>query len=75
MGKRYSDEKLVQKTLRSLPKRFEAKVAVIEEAHDISTTRLDELMGSLQAYEMNMKLERKMEDIALKQEARKQDVL
>ncbi|XP_039141271.1 uncharacterized protein LOC120278592 [Dioscorea cayenensis subsp. rotundata] len=59
LGKRYSNGKLVRKILRSLPKRFEAKVAVIEEAHDISTTRLVELMGSLQAFEMNMKSERK----------------
>lgn len=53
LGKRYSDEKLVWKTFRYLPKRFETKVVAIEEACDITSMRLDELMGSLQGYEMN----------------------
>ncbi|KAH7691999.1 Zinc finger CCHC-type protein [Dioscorea alata] len=75
LGKKYSDKKLVQKTLRSLPRRFEAKVAAIEEARDITTMKLDELIGSLQAYEMNQNPERKVEDFALKIEAVKQKEL
>lgn len=57
LGKRYSYEMLIQKTLRSLAKRFEAKVAKIEEARDITTMWLDELMGLLQEYEMNRKMD------------------
>lgn len=53
LGKRYSNLKLVRKTLRSLPQRFEEKVATIEEARDITSMRLHKLMGSLQSYEMN----------------------
>ena len=65
LGKEYSEVKLVRKTLRSLPERFGAKVAAIEEARDTSTMRLDELMGSLQTYEMNIKQEMKEKRLAL----------
>ncbi|KAH6781994.1 hypothetical protein C2S51_007287 [Perilla frutescens var. frutescens] len=40
--------------LRSLPKKFAYKVAAIEEAKDIKSMRLDELMGSLRMFEMNL---------------------
>lgn len=75
IGKRCSDEKLVRKTLKSLCKRFEAKVATIEETRDITTMRPDNFMDSLQAYEMNIKLERKIEDMALKVVVRRQNEL
>ncbi|MCI73770.1 gag-pol polyprotein, partial [Trifolium medium] len=38
--------------LRSLPKKFDMKVSAIEEAKDISDMKLDELVGSLQTYEV-----------------------
>ncbi|GAA0145723.1 hypothetical protein LIER_36176 [Lithospermum erythrorhizon] len=47
-----SNEKKVRKVLRSLPKRFESKVMVIEEAHDLTEMRLDDLIGNLTTYEM-----------------------
>jgi len=47
-----SDEKLVRKILRSLSKRFDMKVAVIEEAQDISSMQVDELIGPLQNFEL-----------------------
>ena len=47
------DIRLVDKTVRSLPKRFEAKVTAIEEHKDADTIRLDELIGSLRTYEIN----------------------
>ena len=37
IGEKYSNTKLVRKTLRSLPKRFAYKVIAIEEARDVST--------------------------------------
>ncbi|WJX55219.1 hypothetical protein P8452_41015 [Trifolium repens] len=52
LGEKMSDEKLSRKLLRSLPKRFDMKVTAIEEAHDISTTKMDELVGSLQTFEI-----------------------
>jgi len=49
-----SDEKLVRKILRSLPERFDMKVIAIEEAQDISSLKVDELIGSLQNFEINI---------------------
>ncbi|MCI38998.1 gag-pol polyprotein, partial [Trifolium medium] len=36
LGEKMSEEKLVRKILRSLPKRFDMKVTAIEEAQDLS---------------------------------------
>ncbi|KAA0053125.1 gag-pol polyprotein [Cucumis melo var. makuwa] len=44
--------KSVRKVLLSLPRKFAMKVTVIEEAHDISTLKLDELFGFLLTFEM-----------------------
>ena len=52
LGEKISDEKLVRKILRSLPKRFDMKVTAIEEAQDISSMKVDELIGSLQTFEL-----------------------
>ncbi|KAK2359883.1 gag-protease polyprotein [Trifolium repens] len=53
LGERLSDEKLVRKILRSLPKRFDMKVTAIEEAQDIASMKVEEVVGSLQTFEMN----------------------
>ncbi|CAM8917256.1 unnamed protein product [Rhodiola kirilowii] len=47
------EDRLVSKVLRSLPLRFAMKVTAIEEMHDISKLKLDELTGSLRTYEIN----------------------
>ena len=57
-GEKFSEEKLVRKTLRSLPKRFAYKVSVIEKAKDIRNMKLEELMGSLRTIEMNLEEEK-----------------
>ena len=51
-GEKISDEMLVRKILRSLPKRFDTKVTAIEEAQEISSMKVDELIGSLQTFEL-----------------------
>ena len=66
--KKYSDIKLVKKTLRSLPERFAYKVAAIEEARDLNTMSLKELMGSLQTFELNLKMNKKEKSIAFQDE-------
>ncbi|CAM8935017.1 unnamed protein product [Rhodiola kirilowii] len=53
LGKPIDEERLASKVLRSLPPRFAMKVTTIEEMHDITTLKLDELMGSLRTYEIN----------------------
>jgi len=54
LGEKISDEKLVWKILRSLPKRFDMKVTAIEEAQDISSLKVHELIGSLQNFEITI---------------------
>ena len=73
LGEKYSEEKLVQETLRSLPKRFAYKVTAIEEAKDVQNMKLDELMGSLRTFEMNLEEEKgdkKPKGIAFQAESR-----
>ena len=66
LGEKISDGKLVRKILRSLPKRFEMKVTAIEEAQDISSLKVDELIGSLQNFKItvNNKTDKKGKGIA-----------
>jgi len=54
LGDKFFNEKLVRKILWSLTKRFDMKVTVIEEAHDISCLKVDEMIGSLQNFELNI---------------------
>ena len=49
----------MRKILRSLPERFAYKVAAIEKVKDVSIMKLDELMGSLQNFELNLNQNKK----------------
>ncbi|XP_075515565.1 uncharacterized protein LOC142550212 [Primulina tabacum] len=59
LGDPMSNERLVNKVLRSLPERFNVKVCAIEESKDTSKINLDELMSSLRTFEMNLDLQKK----------------
>ncbi|XP_075473355.1 uncharacterized protein LOC142504363 [Primulina tabacum] len=59
LGDPMSNERLVNKVLRSLPEKFNVKVCAIEESKDTSTINLDELMSSLKTFEMNLVLQKK----------------
>ncbi|GJT85951.1 hypothetical protein Tco_1067668 [Tanacetum coccineum] len=48
----YSSKNHVRKFLRVLPLKWRAKVTAIEEAKDLATLPLDELIGNLKVYEM-----------------------
>ncbi|KAA0047511.1 Receptor-like protein 12 [Cucumis melo var. makuwa] len=52
LSEKISDSKIVRKVLQSLPRKFDIKVTAIEEAHDITTLKFDELFGSLLMFEM-----------------------
>jgi len=53
LGEKLSDESHnYRKILRSLPKRFDMKVTTIEEAQDISSMNIEELIESLQNFEI-----------------------
>lgn len=54
LGKKISKAKLVIKIPRSLLKRFDMKVTATEEAQDINNIKVDELMGSLQTFELGI---------------------
>jgi hypothetical protein len=66
LGEKMFDEKLARKILRSLPKRFYMKVTAIEEAQDIATTKVEELIGSLLTCEIgiNERTNKKAKSIA-----------
>jgi len=46
LGKTFTTEELVRKILRFLPRTWEAKVTAIQEAKDLKTISLDELIGN-----------------------------
>ena len=54
LGKTIPKPKIVKKVLRSLPKRFHAKITTIEESKDIDKIPLTELVGNLQTYERGL---------------------
>ena len=47
LGDHILEPKIMRKVLRSLPKRFHAKITVIEESNDIDTISLTEMIGNL----------------------------
>ncbi|TYK08444.1 gag-pol polyprotein [Cucumis melo var. makuwa] len=54
LGEKIPDSKIMRKVLRSLSRKFDMKVTAIEEAHGITTLKLDELFGSLLTFEMTI---------------------
>jgi hypothetical protein len=54
LGEKVPEEKLSREILRSLPKRFDMKVTAIEEAQDIANMKVDELVESLQTFEISI---------------------
>ena len=54
LGKTIPKPKIVRKVLRSLPKRFHAKITAIEESKDIDKIPLTELVGNLQTQELGL---------------------
>jgi hypothetical protein len=74
LGKSISDVKLIRKILRSLPERFRIKVTTIEESKDLEEMKIEELVGSLQTYELSLPPIKKVKIIALKASKRKAKV-
>jgi hypothetical protein len=52
LGEEVKESLVVQKVLRSLPLRYDAKVSTIEETRDLTKMTMDELHGTLTTYEM-----------------------
>ena len=78
LGKYYSNSDLMRKVLRSLPRSWKVKVTAIQEAKDLNTLPLEELLGSLMTHELIMKQYfeekiRRKETIALKSTAQDEE--
>ncbi|KAH9697094.1 hypothetical protein KPL71_023469 [Citrus sinensis] len=70
LGKTFSNSEKVKKIIRSLPKEWRPKKTGIEEAKDLNSLPLDDLIGSLISYEEDLAAEKgheeKKKNIALK---------
>ena len=66
LGEKTEDSKVVRKILRSFPESFHAKVSAIEESKDLDEIKIQELIGSLQTYELSLPSQRKRKSLALK---------
>ncbi|XP_050939084.1 uncharacterized protein LOC107992108 [Cucumis melo] len=54
-GEEVGDQRVVEKILRSMPRKFEHIVFAIEESKDLSTLSINSLMGSLLSHELRLK--------------------
>ena len=54
LGEQISKPKIVMKILKSLPKRFHAKITTIEESKNLDFIPLTELIRNLQTYELRL---------------------
>ena len=54
LGETIPKPMIVRKVFRYLPKRFHAKITMIEESKDIDKIPLTELVGSLQTYKLGL---------------------
>ena len=66
LEEKIEDAKVVRKILRSLPESFYAKVTTIEESKDLDEIKIQELIGSLQTYELGLPSHKPIKSLALK---------
>ena len=66
LGEIYDQLKIVRKILRSLTKDFRPKVTVITKSKDVDSISVDELVESLQSYELDLPKTSKSKSMALK---------
>ena len=66
MGEIYDQPKIVRKILRSLTEDFRSKVTAIIESKDVDSIPVDELVESLQSYELDLPKISKSKSMALK---------
>ncbi|KAM1782767.1 hypothetical protein ACFX11_041199 [Malus domestica] len=57
LGKPIDEMTIVQKILRTLPKRFQAKKAIIQEFQDLNEIKLGKLVSKLIIYEMELDMD------------------
>lgn len=54
LGDRIPKPNIVRKNLRSLYERFRPKIMAIEKRKDLDVVKIEELVGSIQTYEINI---------------------
>ena len=59
LGEEFSDARIMEMVLVTLPERFESKISFLEESKDLSQISLAELMNALQAQEQRRALRQK----------------
>ena len=62
LGKTFTEVEKVMKILRSLPRKRETKVTAIQEAKDLTKLSLEELIGSLMTYEIELYNHQRVEE-------------
>ena len=65
LGEIYNQPKIVRKIFRSLTEDFRPKVTAITESKDVDSIPVDELVGSLQTYELDLTKTSKSKSMAL----------
>ena len=73
LEEKIEDAKVVRKILRSLPESFQEKVTVIEESKDLDEIKIQELIGSLQTYELGLPSHKPSKSLALKTITKRMD--
>ena len=66
LKEKIEDGKVVRKILRSLPASFRAKVTTTKESKDLDEIKIQELIGSLQTYELGLPSHKSSKSLALK---------
>ena len=66
LGEIYDQPKIVRKILRSLIENFKPKMTAITESKDVDSIPVDELVGLLQSYELDLSKTNKFKSMALK---------
>ena len=66
LGEIYDQPKIVRKILRSLTENFRPKVTVIIESKDVDSIHVNELVGSLQSYKLDLPKTSKSKSMGVK---------
>ena len=66
LGEKMEDSKIMRKILWSLPESFHAKVTTIKKSKDLNDIKIQELISSLQTYELCLPSQRKSKSLPLK---------
>ena len=70
VGEEITDKPIVQKILRSLPMRYDAKISSIEDRSDLNTLIVDHLHGIFTTYEMRIGHDKSTKDETTLKESR-----